>query len=280
MNGENLHLFDLCLCRHALDNICCYLDNTGFAAYAEEHLHPAVWEYVQTLDADDGPPARLLRDDDFDALVEVFQGGFDRLWVAYEPLYRRSVDCVREIRVALAGAYAEEWASASVRAARKLQHDRTRLSDGIRAVQAWVEEARRLLRAMAVPHFLPHPEGGSPTPACPNPPQPPSPPAASPARQDETHDGLRAMIAEIQEAQREVRDLLISQRTVRDFYTTAEVATTLGKAEFTVREWCRRGRVRAQKQGSGRGKHQAWVISHGEFQRLEREGLLPADQPD
>jgi hypothetical protein len=78
----------------------------------------------------------------------------------------------------------------------------------------------------------------------------------------------------------EVRDLLVSQRTIKDFYTTAEVATMLGKAEFTVREWCRHGRVRANKQGSGRGKHQAWVIAHQELQRLQREGLLPVQRQD
>jgi hypothetical protein len=69
---------------------------------------------------------------------------------------------------------------------------------------------------------------------------------------------------------------LLTQRTIKAFYTTSEVAQMLSKAEFTVREWCRRGRVRAKKQGSGRGKHQAWVIPHEEVQRLQREGLLPA----
>jgi len=69
--------------------------------------------------------------------------------------------------------------------------------------------------------------------------------------------------------------LLVSQRAVKDWYDTAEAAELLRKAEFTVREWCREGRVHAEKKGSGRGKHQAWVISHQELQRIEREGLLP-----
>lgn len=77
---------------------------------------------------------------------------------------------------------------------------------------------------------------------------------------------------------REILDLLISQRTVKDFYSTAEVAEMLKKAEFTVREWCRNGRVNATKQGSGRGKYQAWVISHEELQRLQQDGLLPPTQ--
>ena len=69
--------------------------------------------------------------------------------------------------------------------------------------------------------------------------------------------------------------LLVSQRAVKDWYDTAEASELLRKAEFTVREWCREGRVHAEKKGSGRGKHQAWVISHQELQRIEREGLLP-----
>src|SRR4051794_20384863 len=54
---------------------------------------------------------------------------------------------------------------------------------------------------------------------------------------------------------------LVEQRAVKDWYTTEEVAGILGKAEFTVREWCRLRRIHAQKQGSGRGRHQAWVVA-------------------
>jgi hypothetical protein len=71
---------------------------------------------------------------------------------------------------------------------------------------------------------------------------------------------------------------LIAQRTVKDWYTTAEVATNLGKAEFTVREWCRHGRIHGHKKNNGRGKHHAWVISHEELLRIQREGLLPAER--
>ena len=70
--------------------------------------------------------------------------------------------------------------------------------------------------------------------------------------------------------------LLVQQRTVKDWYSTSEAATILGKAEFTVREWCRNGRIKAAKRGSGRGKHLSWVISNEELQRFQREGLLPA----
>jgi hypothetical protein len=68
---------------------------------------------------------------------------------------------------------------------------------------------------------------------------------------------------------------LAARQAVKDYYSTEEAAGVLGRAEYTVREWCRLGRVRAQKKGSGRGKYQGWVVSHEELQRVQREGLLP-----
>src|SRR5947209_1770776 len=72
---------------------------------------------------------------------------------------------------------------------------------------------------------------------------------------------------------------LLRQRLVRDWYTTAELAEFLGKAEFTVREWCRLGRLRAEKRLSGRGAFPAWVVSHAKLGRYQREGLLPIQRP-
>ena len=67
---------------------------------------------------------------------------------------------------------------------------------------------------------------------------------------------------------------LVERQTVKEWYSTDEVASLLGKAEFTVREWCRLGRIHAEKRNSGRGKFQSWIISHAELQRFQREGLL------
>lgn len=68
---------------------------------------------------------------------------------------------------------------------------------------------------------------------------------------------------------------LVAQRTVKEYYTTAEVASILGKAEFTVREWCRLGRVAAEKRRCGRGRTKEWIISHEELVRIQNEGLFP-----
>jgi len=69
--------------------------------------------------------------------------------------------------------------------------------------------------------------------------------------------------------------ILVERQTVKDWYSTEEFARLVGKAEFTVREWCRHGRIKAEKRNSGRGAFPAWVISHQELLRYQREGLLP-----
>jgi len=69
--------------------------------------------------------------------------------------------------------------------------------------------------------------------------------------------------------------VLVEQRTVKEFYTTDEVAKIVGKAKYTVREWCRQGRINAKKKPCGRGKGGEWLVSHEELTRLRNEGLLP-----
>lgn len=73
----------------------------------------------------------------------------------------------------------------------------------------------------------------------------------------------------------ETLDRLVRQSTVKDWYTTAEAAEHLGRAEFTVREWCRLCRIHARKKASRRGLFQEWIIARAELERIERDGLLP-----
>jgi transposase len=68
---------------------------------------------------------------------------------------------------------------------------------------------------------------------------------------------------------------LLSERIEQEYYSTRDVAEILGKAEFTVREWCRHGRINAEKRASGRGRSKEWMISNHELRRLQSEGLLP-----
>ena len=68
---------------------------------------------------------------------------------------------------------------------------------------------------------------------------------------------------------------LLKQPQAKDWYTPAEVAELLDRAEWTVREWCRNHRVHAKKRSGGRGKTLEWIISHDEVVRIQNHGLLP-----
>jgi hypothetical protein len=69
--------------------------------------------------------------------------------------------------------------------------------------------------------------------------------------------------------------VLVERQQVREWYSVEEFARIVERAEFTCREWCRHGRIRAEKKGSGRGAYASWAISHAELLRFQKEGLLP-----
>jgi hypothetical protein len=68
---------------------------------------------------------------------------------------------------------------------------------------------------------------------------------------------------------------LVEQKVPKDWYTTTEIARILEKSEYTVREWCRLGRIHASKRQYARGAYPEWRISHEELTRIKNEGLLP-----
>jgi len=83
---------------------------------------------------------------------------------------------------------------------------------------------------------------------------------------------LEAVLARLAKIE-ELLASLIRDKTVKEWYTTAEVAALLGKAEYTVREWCRQRRIEAKKKSHARGAHAEWLIGHTELTRLRNEGF-------
>jgi len=73
--------------------------------------------------------------------------------------------------------------------------------------------------------------------------------------------------------------VLIERPQVPTWYTTAAFAQAVGKAEYTIREYCRLGRLKAEKRQSGRGAYPQWVLPHAELERYRRDGLLPYRPP-
>lgn len=95
---------------------------------------------------------------------------------------------------------------------------------------------------------------------------------------DPSNDGVNTVVAELLDRLTRIEaaiEQLLQQRTTKEWYTTDEVAQILGKAPFTVREWCRNHRVKAAKRDCGRGNAREWVVSHVELNRVRNEGLLP-----
>jgi hypothetical protein len=73
--------------------------------------------------------------------------------------------------------------------------------------------------------------------------------------------------------------VLVERQKVKEYYTVEEFSALVGRECYTVREWCRLGRIKADKKQSGRGKYPLWVIPHAEMLRYEKEGLLPIQRP-
>ena len=81
--------------------------------------------------------------------------------------------------------------------------------------------------------------------------------------------------AEILSVLRRVQLSVEDRAPIKASYTPVEVADLLGKRPFTVREWCRNGRINATKRSTGRGDALEWEISHEELERIRNHGLLP-----
>ena len=69
---------------------------------------------------------------------------------------------------------------------------------------------------------------------------------------------------------------LLSRQSEKAHYTVEEFAKLVHRRSFTVRQWCNLGRINAEKAMTRSGPCTLWSISHEEFLRFQKEGLLPA----
>ncbi|MDA7980917.1 MAG: helix-turn-helix domain-containing protein [Pirellulales bacterium] len=93
--------------------------------------------------------------------------------------------------------------------------------------------------------------------------------------------GHSPLANQILERLERIEQLLVTRFGVSESklsYSTGEVAEMVDRAEFTVREWCRRGRLRCHKRQCGRGHSKEWSISREELDRFRNEGLRPVDE--
>ncbi len=89
--------------------------------------------------------------------------------------------------------------------------------------------------------------------------------------------GFEARITEMHTMLVQIHGMLAQPKETREWYPVEEVAAMLGKNTYTVREWCRLGRINATKRTERRGGTELWNISAAEIARYKDEGLLPLD---
>jgi len=86
---------------------------------------------------------------------------------------------------------------------------------------------------------------------------------------------LESRLSKIETVVEAIFEILTNRQKIKDWYTVSELAKILGRSEFTIREWCRLGRVFASKRAAGRGSSKEWIVSNEELDRIQNEGLLP-----
>lgn len=64
----------------------------------------------------------------------------------------------------------------------------------------------------------------------------------------------------------------------KDYYSPAEFALLIDRAEVTVRHLCRIGRIKAVKSEAGTGATKFWLIPHSELKRFQKAGSVPAKE--
>ena len=91
-------------------------------------------------------------------------------------------------------------------------------------------------------------------------------------------ESLERIEAALRHMMQELDELLTAsqrQAVTKKAYSVPEAAKILRRSPYTVREWCRLGRIHATKRPGGRGNELEWEIAHAEIERFENHGLLP-----
>jgi hypothetical protein len=75
-------------------------------------------------------------------------------------------------------------------------------------------------------------------------------------------------------------EALLQRGVTKSYYTVDEFAALVGRRPFTVRQWANLGRINAEHSMTQTGPSLRWAISHEEYLRFQREGLLPVQRRD
>ena len=87
-------------------------------------------------------------------------------------------------------------------------------------------------------------------------------------------DNQQKLLEELKQLKAQLNSTQSPVNSLKSFFSTTEVAKKVGKKVYTVREWCRLGRIHANKRVTGFGDSYQWEISAEEVERYQNHGLL------
>lgn len=90
-------------------------------------------------------------------------------------------------------------------------------------------------------------------------------------------DRLQQITSRLELVEAKVERFIAPTTPAREWLTVEEFSKSVTRSVWTVRRWCRDGRIQAHKTVCGRGVSGEWRVSVAELQRYQREGLLPSN---
>jgi hypothetical protein len=82
-------------------------------------------------------------------------------------------------------------------------------------------------------------------------------------------------VTAVQEQLRRLEEALHGDEPEPTALTVAAAAALCNRSEFTVREWCRHGRIQCERASSGRGPYAEYRIPMEAIRHYQSHGLLP-----
>jgi len=217
--------YELRLCEYAIGGVRGYRGEPEFIQEIAPGLRRTrrtrLHELIYGADALDALRACPITERELADLYQALDSpptGTNWRWRPYEAIHRNYLDTVPEVRRRGTPGVLEHWTVECPRFGDRLSQDGLPLAEGLDTVRDRIRILRQLVRS------------------CEEQPRRSPPEPTETPLDPQKMNRIEAMVQSLRE-----------QSSVKDWYSVAKLAVLLGKAEFTVREWCLLGRIRAEK---------------------------------